>query len=82
MTRDDILPVPRQVRDNIDSVLRGLDSRSPDDQRWRIRRLVERTYAAGYTDGYDAGMSDTYADHRAEIEREKAALEAAGEGEK
>lgn len=55
-------PIPPQLRDAVNAAISDVRN---EDQRWKLRRLIEDAYVMGYADGHTAGHLEAGHDLRA-----------------
>lgn len=65
-----VRPIPPQLRDQVESDLHDVADGS---LRWKVRRMVEHAYAAGYAEGHLNGSQEERSDARAARDAERAA---------
>lgn len=70
MADQTVRPVPRGLRDSVESELHDVVDAN---LRWKVRRLVEHAYAEGYAEGHLNGEQEVRSDARALRDAEKAA---------
>lgn len=71
MAREDIAPVPQDVRWQLNDDLRDKQLSALDDNaRFIVRRMVTQAYARGFDNGWMAGQHDAATDRAIARDRE------------